>query len=233
VSYLLCIETSGPICSVCLSEEGGKVIAERSAEAKNLHSSVLHVYILDMFRSAEIQMNLLSAVAYSSGPGSYTGLRIGLSAAKGIAVALDIPLIEVSTLKSLAMAMRNEKRAKNGQIVAMIDAGRLEAYCQTFNSDMSPQNEAEAVILNLGYFNELRKDETVYIGGSGAEKCRTIIEENSLGINILADIRPNAKYLAVLAWPKFRENTYANVAYAVPNYLKSYKPQKKRRKVQN
>ncbi len=231
MTVLLCIETSGPYCSVCLANENGDVLAEKTASEVNKHSSLLHLFIKSVVNETGLKQSDLSAIAYSSGPGSYTGLRIGLSTAKGLAVALEIPLIEVSTLESIASSMIETMKAAPGIYIPMIDAGRMEVYQQCFTNEMSAICQIEATDLTPNFFLNWDRDKVIYLGGNGAQKTFSMSQNLDRKVSLVADSTVRADKLVGLALMKLKCNTFENVAYVVPNYLKEYKPKKRKERL--
>ena len=149
MAYILNIETSTTNCSVSLSKKGETVVLKEDYNSNYSHAERLHIYIDDVLKEADVSLNELDAIAISKGPGSYTGLRIGVSAAKGLCFALDVPLITIPTLESLAHQVSTE----TGVIVSMLDARRMEVYSGVFDANHSQIRETQAQILNETSFN--------------------------------------------------------------------------------
>lgn len=193
-----------------------------------MHSSHLHVYISRIFNRPNFNKKSLRAIAYSSGPGSYTGLRIGLSTAKGLAIALGIPLIEVSTLKSMAWAMLQKAKSLDGLYVPAIDAGRMEVYYAVYNSELQEISGPATAEIDSSFFTKLSSKGSAFIAGDGAQKSIPIIGDKHMSVELLTGVSRHAKLLTNLAWSLNEGNVYANLAYSVPDYLKHYEPKKKR-----
>lgn len=213
--YLLNIETSTRNCSVALAKNGETIFCKEIAEIGFSHAEKLHVFIEKIINEAKINFSDLKAIAVSKGPGSYTGLRIGVSAAKGLCFALDIPLIAVDTLKVLAMQVSIE----NGVIVPMIDARRMEVYSAIFDQNFNKIRDVEAQILVENSFSEF--DQTIYIIGDSSEKAKTILTNKN--IIYLDEIQfPSAIQMSKLSFEKFQNNDFEDVAYFEPFYLKDF-----------
>ena len=222
-SFILNIETSTTNCSVSLSREGETLVLKEDYNSTYSHSERLHVYIDVVLKEAEVSLNELNAIAISKGPGSYTGLRIGVSAAKGLCFALDKPLISIPTLEVLAHQIKIE----DGVIVPMLDARRMEVYSAVYNSDYHQIRETQAEILGEDSFNEYLEKGTVYFIGNGVEKTKTLITHaNAVFID---NKLPSAKEMDLLAYNKYKKNDTEDVAYFEPYYLKDFiaiKPKK-------
>ena len=180
------------------------------------HAEKLHVYIDAVLKEAGVSKKELDAVAVSKGPGSYTGLRIGVSAAKGLCFALDIPLISVATLEALA----HQVTCADGVIVPMLDARRLEVYAAIFDANYNQIKATEAQILNDNAFAEQLNRGTVYFIGNGVEKTKALIQHpNAVFIE---DKLPSASEMGALAFSKYTKGDFEDVAYFEPYYLKDF-----------
>ncbi len=213
---ILLIETSTDICSVGIAEEG-KILVEKTSSEKYSHASRLTLFIEAACQSIDITLQDLKAVAVSIGPGSYTGLRIGLSTAKGTCYALGIPLIAVDTLKGLACkGMQIEPNAS--YFIPMIDARRMEVYTVLYDQAWEELVPNQAMILDEKSFSEfLNSGKTIVFLGNGAEKCKSLFEKaNTIFLNELCA----ASNLAELAHQKFVQQDFADLAYIEPNYFK-------------
>ncbi|TYP99647.1 tRNA threonylcarbamoyladenosine biosynthesis protein TsaB [Tenacibaculum adriaticum] len=216
MALILNIETATKNCSVSLAENGKVLVLKELNEGNYSHAEKLHLFIQDILEEEKININKIDAVAVSKGPGSYTGLRIGVSAAKGLCFATNKPLISIETLGSLAHAIS----IKNGFIISMLDARRMEVYAAVYNSDHLQIREIKAEIIDEGSFSEYLLDNTVYFLGDGAEKCKEIIKsDNAVFID---DKFPSAKEMASLSYEKFQQNNFEDVAYFEPFYLKDF-----------
>jgi len=223
--YILNIETSTKNCSVSISKDGKRLAIKELNNGNYSHAEVLHPFINAVLEEAKIKISELHAVSVSKGPGSYTGLRIGVSAAKGLCFAQNIPLISIETLTSLAHATKVE----NGVIIPMLDARRMEVYAAVYNSDYDQIREIKAEIIDKNSYSEYLEKGKVYFLGDGAEKCKEMIK-NSNAI-FIDDIFPSANELCKLAYDKYKKNNIEDVAYFEPFYLKDFivVPQKKKK----
>ncbi|CAM2807642.1 tRNA (adenosine(37)-N6)-threonylcarbamoyltransferase complex dimerization subunit type 1 TsaB [Flavobacterium frigoris] len=215
MAYILNIETSTKNCSVTIAKNGETVICNEIAEEGYSHAERLHVFIEESLKEAGIVYKDLSAIAVSKGPGSYTGLRIGVSAAKGLCYALSIPLIAVDTLQILAA----QASVFDGLIVPMIDARRMEVYSAIFTPELESKRETQAQIIADNSFEEL--EGLVYFVGDCAEKAQTVLmKENFI---FLEEIKyPSANQMSALSFEKYKINDTVDVAYFEPFYLKDF-----------
>ncbi len=214
--FILNIETATKNCSVSISKEGKTIALKELNDGNYSHAEKLHEFIGQVILEAEISLSDLKAVAVSKGPGSYTGLRIGVSAAKGLCFALDIPLISVNTLQSLALSVSIEK----GYKVPLLDARRMEVYSQVFSKKNEIIRAVHAEIIDANAFSEFLNAEKVYFFGDGAEKCKEIIIHNNA---IFIDGKfPSAKEMSTLSFEKFKKTEFEDVAYFEPFYLKEF-----------
>lgn len=226
MALILNIETSADLCSVALGRDG-HLSDLRVGEEERDHSRVLTVLIDEILRKNSMEMTDLEAVAVSEGPGSYTGLRIGVSAAKGIAYGLKIPLLAISTLGSLAVSVaaalpeRLQKAlGKEGWLCPMIDARRMEVYSAFYDREGKRITPVEPHVIGKNSFAEERARKKILFFGTGSEKCREVLAgENAF---FLEGIAPRADRMIPLAEKKFREGDYADVAYFEPFYLKEF-----------
>lgn len=216
MALLLNIETSTTNCSVSLSKKGETLVLKEDYSANYSHAESLHVFIDNVVKSAKIKLSDIDAIAVSKGPGSYTGLRIGVSAAKGLCFALDKPLISVSTLESLS----HQVNIDNGFIVPILDARRMEIYSAVFNAHHHQIREIQAQILNESSFLSYLETDKVYFIGNGVEKTKTVIKhKNAVYIE---NKLPSANELGKLAYEKYKNNDFENLAYFEPFYLKDF-----------
>ncbi|HET8838774.1 MAG TPA: tRNA (adenosine(37)-N6)-threonylcarbamoyltransferase complex dimerization subunit type 1 TsaB [Flavobacteriaceae bacterium] len=214
---ILCLETATTNCSVAL-ERNGNLLAVREDGDKNYsHAEKLHLFIQEVLNEAKLKPQELDAVAFSMGPGSYTGLRIGAAAAKGLCFSLDIPLISVSTLFSLAIQI---EIPENAVVVPMLDARRMEVYSAVFDSNGKQIRETRAEILNENSFSDYLNAEKVYFLGNGVEKFQQLMEHPN-AVFVL-DKFPSARQMLFEAEEKFSKNQFEDVAYFEPFYLKYF-----------
>ena len=224
MALILNIETATSVCSVGLSE-GTDLIAFRESHEKNIHAAKVTSFSEEVFHESGFSMNQLDAVAVSMGPGSYTGLRIGVSAAKGFCYALDIPLISVPTLQSLALSASQDLSnittgGKEPLFCPMIDARRMEVYTALYNSQNDEVRATKALIIEEDSFEEELQSFEVYYFGDGAEKCRHILDPK--GMIYLKGITPSSERMAYLSSRKFQNKIFEDVAYFEPYYLKDF-----------
>lgn len=214
--YILNIETATKNCSVSVGLDGKTIALKELSEEQFNHAEKLHVFIQDVLNEAEISLKNLSAIAVSKGPGSYTGLRIGVSSAKGLCYALNKPLIAVDTLEVLAHQINIE----NGFIVPMIDARRMEVFTQVFNNDKEVVDEPYALIVeDINSFDKLPGE--IHLIGDGAQKCKTVLNTDRFKYyeNVLY---PSANEMSLLSYQKYNNQNFADVAYFEPYYLKDF-----------
>ncbi|MHA3789076.1 tRNA (adenosine(37)-N6)-threonylcarbamoyltransferase complex dimerization subunit type 1 TsaB [Flavobacterium hauense] len=214
MAFILNIETATKNCSVCLAKDSVAVAVAEYAGEGYAHAEKLHVFIEDVLREAKITFKDLSAIAVSMGPGSYTGLRIGVSAAKGLCYALNIPLIAIETLELLARKISIQE----GVIIPMIDARRMEAYTAVFDKEHTKLRDTKAEILVSDSFQELSG--TLHLVGDGAAKCREVLVSDRF---VYHDIMyPSSVEMATISFDKFKKSDTVDVAYFEPFYLKDF-----------
>ncbi|MEW4923583.1 tRNA (adenosine(37)-N6)-threonylcarbamoyltransferase complex dimerization subunit type 1 TsaB [Algibacter sp. 2305UL17-15] len=214
--YILNIESATTNCSVSLSKNGKTIVLKEDARNGFSHAEKLHVFIDAILNEANVSRDALDAIAVSKGPGSYTGLRIGVSAAKGLSFALDKPLISVPTLEALAHQVQTD----NGVIVAMLDARRMEVYSAIYDSDYNEIRETEAQILEATSFSDYLELGKVYFIGNGVEKTKTLImHPNAVFVE---NKLPSANEMGLVAFNKYKINDFEDVAYFEPYYLKDF-----------
>jgi tRNA threonylcarbamoyladenosine biosynthesis protein TsaB len=218
LSIILNIETSTTNCSVSISKDR-EILHSIELNDGYKHAENLHPFIEEAITKAAISINDISAVSVGKGPGSYTGLRIGVSAAKGLAYALNIPLIGINSLKVLANTAIDEKKEPEALYVPMIDARRMEVYTSCFDSLLNELKPTEALILNEENPYEKEK-KIIYIFGDGAHKIKDVW--NLTNIRLLADIYPNAISMATISHDYYDKQQFENVAYFEPFYLKEF-----------
>ncbi|MEL1239528.1 tRNA (adenosine(37)-N6)-threonylcarbamoyltransferase complex dimerization subunit type 1 TsaB [Flavobacterium flavipallidum] len=215
MKYILNIETATKKCSVSIANEGKTIVCIEIAEEGYSHAEKLHVFIEESIKEAGISYKDLVAIAVSQGPGSYTGLRIGVSAAKGLCYALGIPLIAVDTLKALAAQVQVE----SGLIIPMLDARRMEVYSAVFSADLELKRAIEAQIISEDSFKEYA--ETLYFIGDCASKCKEVLSQPNF-VFLVDIVYPSAKEMSAFSFEKFLKNDFVDVAYFEPYYLKDF-----------
>ncbi len=215
-TYILNLETATKNCSVSISKNGKLIALKELCEAHFSHAEKLHNFIKDTLLESKLDFNNLSAIAVSKGPGSYTGLRIGVSSAKGLCFALDIPLISILTLESLANAVSVEE----GFIIPLLDARRMEVYTAVFDKDKKELKETYNYVLDENSFIDYLNKGSVTFIGDGAKKTSEIITHKNA--RFLENYFPSAKEMVPLSYQKYLDSNYEDVAYFEPFYLKDF-----------
>jgi tRNA threonylcarbamoyladenosine biosynthesis protein TsaB len=219
VPIILNIETSTTVCSVAISN-GGNILSYKEIDNGYSHAENLATFITTCLKEANIELINIDAVAVSKGPGSYTGLRIGVATAKGICYSIDKPLISVSTLQSMAMEISNKIDNKEALFCPLLDARRMEVFTAIYSANNSIISPVEAKIIDNTSFQEEVLNNKIYFFGNGSEKCKQdITSENAIYID---NVYPSAKNIATLAYDKFIKKEFENVAYFEPYYLKDF-----------
>ncbi|MBO7460599.1 MAG: tRNA (adenosine(37)-N6)-threonylcarbamoyltransferase complex dimerization subunit type 1 TsaB [Bacteroidales bacterium] len=236
---ILCLETATPSCSVALVHNGEVLACEEDPKGQN-HSEKITLFIDSVMKKAGVSYSQLDAVAVSMGPGSYTGLRIGVSTAKGICYAVSKPLIAVETLEAMAyggkvvisterserrpeLAKASTDRWKNLLLIPAIDARRMEVYAAIFDENVNKIKDTEAIIIDENSFADLKKDHHLYLFGDGADKCADLFA-NDDKITVIKDFYCSAKYMNTIAQQKLNNKDFVDVAYFEPFYLKDFVP---------
>lgn len=215
MAYILNIETATKNCSVAIAKDGITLYCKEFADEGYSHAEKLHVFIEQVLSELQLTFATLSAVAVSQGPGSYTGLRIGVSSAKGLCFALDIPLIALDTLETLAL----QAKGVEGFIVPMIDARRMEVYSAVFDSNLKKTRDVRAEILTTDSFSEIH--EHLYFVGDCATKSKTVLNQpNHFYLDNI--IYPSAREMSALSFEKLQKSDTVDVAYFEPYYLKDF-----------
>ena len=220
---ILCLETATPVCSVALNE-ACCTLALRETEGQNAHSEKITNFIREAMETAKIDYRQLDAVAVSKGPGSYTGLRIGVSTAKGIFYAADLPLMAIDTLEAMAYGIKeklNSQIAENDLLIPMIDARRMEVYAAIFDAKLNKIQDTAALVIDENSFEELQKDHHLWLFGDGAPKLKKVFEDQT-NISIIEGFKPSAAFMRPLAEKALREKDFVDVAYFEPFYLKDF-----------
>ena len=221
MSCILHIETSTNVCSVAVSEDG-KVIFDEADRTGNNHAEALGSFVDEAMSFADSHAIPLDAVAVSSGPGSYTGLRIGVSMAKGVCYALNLPLLSVPTLELMCVPvlLRNEEIEDEALLCPMIDARRMEVYAALYDRALKPVRGVQADVVDADTYRQWLEDRPVYFFGNGAAKCMDTI--NHPNAHLIEGIEPVAKWMMPLAERKMLNDIHEDVAYFVPYYLKDF-----------
>lgn len=218
---IICIETATSLCSVALCDSKGVISVKESAEGRS-HASLLTVFIADILKEGGIKASDLEAVAVSKGPGSYTGLRIGVSAAKGIAYAASIPLVGVQTTFSMFNGFISSKSELHNTdlFCPMLDARRMEVYYSVFDIMGNAVKEIRAEIIREDSFNDLAQTSRIIFFGDGSTKCTQIIKRRNIIFE--KDFRVSASYMQKPAYDLILNKRFENTAYFEPFYLKDF-----------
>jgi tRNA threonylcarbamoyladenosine biosynthesis protein TsaB len=219
MARILSIETSTSICSVAIHEQG-ELLALAEIMEPGAHAEKLVSLVDAALKQANLRLVDLAAVAVSQGPGSYTGLRIGVSTAKGIAYGLEIPLIGINTLQAMAAS---QQIISGEYVVAVLDARRKEVYTQTFGDSFQQLSPIEAVVLEEGVFGSVLEKGKVYFVGDGVEKVKEEVQHVNAQFVENWESSLSAKNMGVLASEKHARQEWEDLAYFVPNYLKEFK----------
>ncbi len=217
--FILHIETSTTVCSVALSSNSQCLFFKMNDEGMN-HAALLSTYIAEALEVLKPLAPKPDAIAVSSGPGSYTGLRIGVSTAKGLCYGFGIPLIAINTLELMTFAAQKTVQNAPALFCPMIDARRMEVYAAFYNNDLSTKREILADIIDENSYADILESQTVYFFGNGAEKCKTTLtHRNAL---FLDNIHPLAENMLPFAEKAFMAKQFVDVAYFEPFYLKEF-----------
>lgn len=209
------------MCSVALAKDGEVLAVKESSEDKS-HSSQITVFIEEVLAKAGAAMKDVEGVAVSEGPGSYTGLRIGVSTAKGLCYGLDIPLIAVNTLQTMALGASIERASGDNTLYCpLIDARRMEVYYALYNGDNEMAGEVRAEIVDESFLQRQFKDNEIVFFGDAVEKCQKVLGQNPNAV-FLQNHLPTASNMAILAEKKYGSNQFEDVAYFEPFYLKDF-----------
>ncbi|HJN53486.1 MAG TPA: tRNA (adenosine(37)-N6)-threonylcarbamoyltransferase complex dimerization subunit type 1 TsaB [Flavobacteriaceae bacterium] len=215
MAYILNIETSTTNCSVSLFNDLELIDCIEENTQDYSHSKSLHVFIDSVLKNSKISPNDLSAISVSKGPGSYTGLRIGVASAKGLCFALDIPLISIETLEILSQNVFNK-----GIVIPCLDARRMEVYSAVFNTKNDRIRDTKAEILTEDSFNKYLSEGEVYFIGNANKKIKEIIRHKNA--RFIDDLLPSSKQMGVLSFNKFNENMLEDLNNFEPFYLKDF-----------
>jgi len=224
MAIILGIETSTSVCSVAISR-GDNILAFRESDGNNEHSALVTPYIAEVCAEVQISINKIDAVAVSMGPGSYTGLRIGVSTAKGLCFALEKPLIFVDTLKALAwqalqQLQPDESRGMGLLLCPMLDARRMEVFTAIYDWNLEMIGPIKAMIVDRESFEGYSAKE-IFIFGNGADKCKVSFQTKR-NIHLIPDIETSAKAICQLAQSDFLLSNFTDLAYSEPFYLKDF-----------
>ena len=215
--YILNIETSTKACSVALHKNGELIVCREDITANFSHSEKLLKFISELFSDEKLSLSDLDAIAVSMGPGSYTGLRIGVSTAKGLCYGLDIPLISISTLKAMSFGMALEIKAD--LYCPMIDARRMEVYSAFFDINNTEVRKIQADIIDENSYKKELEKKVVFFGDGSEKLIEKIKDKNAI---FVSDIHPSAKNMGLLSYQKFTKSLFEDLAYFEPFYLKDF-----------
>jgi len=232
---ILHIETATNVCSVAISR-GNSLLALKESEEDRSHSALLTVFIDEILKDSGMEPGQLDAVSVSKGPGSYTGLRIGVSATKGIAYARNIPVIGIITLQAMAIAASENKKVKKQMdthpdllLCPMIDARRMEVYTALYDRKFREYRPVTAEIIDENSYKEILDKQPVLFFGNGAEKITGIIKHQNAVFE--SGIIPSSKWMIPLSLEAFEKQAFEDTAYFEPFYLKDFIATTPKRKV--
>jgi len=217
---LLMLETSTDICSVAIMNHNYP-IEQRVEVGKSIHSKKLVSFIYELMETTKLSFNELEAIAVSKGPGSYTGLRIGVATAKGLAFGKDVPLIGINTLQIMAAEAANQTDAKKEPLVPLLDARRMEVYTAVFDQNLNFRQKSQAIIVDQNFMHEIIQHNKTYFFGNGLEKTKPYVSDHS-NANFLEKITPMASNMASLAQERLANKDFEDLTFFEPFYLKDF-----------
>ena len=218
MALILNIETASPVCSVCLAKDEA-LIDFREDKTGNSHAKILTVFIDELFKNNNIPIGELDAVAVSSGPGSYTGLRIGVSVAKGLCYALNKPLIAVPTLQALANGIRQKQKVESSFLMPVMDARRMDIYTAIYDFELKEIRKTDCATVNVEFENSLKAFEKIIIGGNAAEKCRPILASEKFSFT---ENYCDSRSMIHISFEKYMKQRFEDLVYFEPFYLKEF-----------
>lgn len=219
MAYLLHIESTSTVCSVAISKDA-ELLSLKELNNGYTHAENLHVFIEQVLRESNLKANALDAISVSSGPGSYTGLRIGFSAAKGLAFALNIPLITIDTLKVLSVNAIQQIQT-DAVFIPFMDAKRMEVYCAAYDKQLNELVPVQALVLNEESIKVFDLNKPLYFFGDGILKAKVLLEQLPQS-NFIESLTASAAAMIAMAFEKYEAKDFADVAYSEPNYLKEF-----------
>ena len=226
MAVILNIDTSTETAGICLAKNGAAISFMQNEDQKD-HAAWLHTAIEKMINDSGYAMEDLQAVAIISGPGSYTGLRVGMSTAKGLCYALQIPLIVENSLKMMAIAAQEEALKKEASLICpMIDARRMEVFTALYTIDLKEVIAPTAIVLNKNSFEDFLVENSIFFTGNGTKKWQEII-----GISpkiLFGRINPPVKYLGEISNKKYEQQEFTDILYSEPIYIKEFYTHKKK-----
>ena len=227
MNLILGIETATSVCSVAVHKDG-VLLAQYSYYLDRSHSSLLAPSVENIMKDCGYGLDALSAIALSMGPGSYTGLRIGTSTAKGLCFALDIPLIAISTLEAMAYGVQKYNTARHW-LCPMLDARRMEVYTMLLDNELNTIEEVHPLIIDPAAFQDHLASQSILFFGNGSGKCKDVLQNNSA--IFLDGVEPSASHIGYLAYQKFQQGEFEDLAYFEPFYLKEFRATKPKMKI--
>ena len=219
MAYLLHIESSSTVCSIAISKDT-ELVGLTELNNGYTHAENLHVFIEQLLKETSLQTKDLNAISISSGPGSYTGLRIGFSAAKGLAYALNIPLITIDTLQALSNVVL-QKTDKDALFCPLMDARRMEVYCAVYDTNFNSILPMQALLLDEVSIQAFNQHKSIYFFGDGMPKAKDLLQNIPHAL-FIEDVVASASAMITLAYKKYMAKDFADVAYSEPNYLKEF-----------
>jgi len=221
MALILNLETATKVCSVTLAEDGVEIITKEMKSEKFSHSENLNLFIEAIFNETNFKLKDIDAVAVSKGPGSYTGLRIGVSTAKGLCYGLDVPLISIDSLEAVAyLALQNPDNFKYNYIIPMFDARRMEVYSAVYDNDLILEEGIKAEVIEADSYQNFINEGHVLFLGPGAEKCMPNFTSDNVAFDL--EIEVSAKGMIEIAEQKYKRDDFEDVAYFEPFYLKEF-----------
>ncbi|MBP9017239.1 MAG: tRNA (adenosine(37)-N6)-threonylcarbamoyltransferase complex dimerization subunit type 1 TsaB [Paludibacteraceae bacterium] len=227
---ILHIETSTQVCSVALSNGTECIFSKFTNEEGMNHAKLLNGFIAEAMNVLNNDFHSLNAVAVSSGPGSYTGLRIGVSTAKGLCYGLNIPLISIGTLDIMAVAALNSINEKDALLCPMLDARRMEVYAAIYNTDLEVVRPVAADIVDNSTYKEILDQNSVYFFGNGMNKCKPLLQQHAHAY-FIDEVFPLAENMVPLALKAYQQKQFVDTAYFEPFYLKEFQTTTTRKKM--
>ncbi len=217
MAVIISIETSTSVCSAAL-HDNGLLVASKELHVVHAAASQLALQLDDLFTETKISKKSIDAIAVSSGPGSYTGLRIGVATAKGLCYGLDVPLIAIESLSVLAAAVSSDQ---SGDLLCpMIDARRMEVYCRLYDRSLNARTTTEAKVIDSESFNDELKTSQIIFFGDGASKCREVIRHQNA--DFIDNLYPSARNMGTIAFERFQKREFVSAASFEPFYLKEF-----------
>ena len=219
MAYLLHIESSSTVCSIAISKDA-ELVSLKELNNGYTHAENLHVFIEQLLKETSLNTKDLNAVSISSGPGSYTGLRIGFSAAKGLAYALQIPLITIDTLKALSNVVIQQTNSES-LFCPLMDARRMEVYCALYDNNFTEIMPMRALVLDENSIEIFNQNKSIYFFGDGMPKAKDLLQ-NMPNAYFIEDVTASASAMMNLAYAKYLTKDFSDTAYSEPNYLKEF-----------